>query len=315
VSCLCLKNFADDYSVPERIQLAPLRLEPFDHESPSSVAMQRQHSVSSATDSGLSSYYGSSSDSPAHTPCGSPQLGRSNTRTRARYHPYSPSAELSFDGIRCSSCLEYGEHVPVQLDQPCIKCGTISVEQRPTGKIARRKRNDRHLYSKLASGGAKPQGTRTKDQTEAGNRLDHTTLIGMHQHELMRLNPDLPTKARIGDGRTKLGWKALNPNNVSKDVAVPLTVNKDEVFISGKQVLTDTDETTESCRDHAHVKQQEAAQIFADPARAQTWASDPALAAYFEREASSNDAERIEESRRTRGTHAFRVPFGPKSKL
>lgn len=304
-----MRNVTHQCRFPERIQLAPLRLESVDYESPSSVVMQRQHSISSATDSGLSSYYGSSSDSPALTPYGSPQLGQSNARTKGKNYPYSSSTESHFDGVRCSSCLQHGEHVPVQPGQSCVKCGTSYAEQRSTGKTARRKRNDRHLYSKLAPGTSKPQGVRTKDQTEAGNRLDHTTLIGMHQHQLMRLVPDLPAKARIGDGRKKLGWKPLNPNNVSKDVAVPLTVNKDEVFISGPQVLRDTDEITVDWQDHELRRKHKAAKLIAtSPSYAQ-------LLQYVECDAAANHAERIEVSRRTRGTHDFRVPFGPEARL
>lgn len=250
--------------------MAPLRLDTFDFESRSSVPIQRQHSVSSATDSGLSRYYGSASESPAQTPCSSPRLGRSH-----RYHPYSPSAEPSFSGVRCPCCLEHGEHVPVQPGQACTKCNTVFVDQRTTGKVTRKKRNDRVLYSRLATGGSKPQVARAKDQVEAGNRLDHTTLIGRLQHLLESFNPDLPTQARIGDGRFKLGWKALNPNNTSKDIRQPLTVNKSEPFISCEQVMRDL------------------------------WAILQNTIDYMP----AGDAQRIRASCRSVGTHDFQVPF------
>jgi hypothetical protein len=74
------------------------------------------------------------------------------------------------------------------------------------------------------------------------------------------------------------------------------------------------DDTTISCRDRAHEYQQGASHLLADPERVKRLASDPELAAFIQGLASSNDAERIEASRRTRGTHDFRVPFGPGSK-
>ena len=243
--------------------------------------MQRQHSISSATDSGLSRYYGSSSESPAQTPCSSPRLGRSNTLITSRFHPYSPSAEPSFRGARCPSCLEHGEHVPIQLGEACTKCNTIFVDQRSTGKVTRKKRNDRVLYSRLATGGAKPHEARAKDQVEAGNRLDHTTLIGRLQHLLESFNPDLPTQARVGDGRFKLGWKALNPNNTSKDIRQPLTCNKSEVFISTEQAMRDL------------------------------WATLQNIIDYMP----AGDAQRIRASCRSVGTHDFQVPFKAHYKL
>ena len=225
---LCLENFAHHHSTLELIQLAPFNWNGFDDETPSSGAMKRQQSPTSATDSPKLSYYGSS------------QCGWSNAPTKARL-PYSPTTEPAFDGARCQLCLTYG-----QANEPYVKCHT---SQRWTRKAACKKRQDRLLYSKLTSGGVKPPGKKTKNQTEAGNRFDHTTLMGNLQRQLLSLNPRLDVEARIGDGRKKQGWKRLKPNNVSKDVAVPLSYNKGDVLMSGLQVMKDTDEITKSCRD------------------------------------------------------------------
>lgn len=301
----CSKNLAHHHSVPERIQLAPLRCDPFDFSAPASVGMQRQHSVSSATDSGMSSYYGSASGSPTLTPCGSRRLGRTPT---SRVHPYSPSSRPSFEA-RCTSCLDHGDHVPVQPGHPCSVCDTIYTEQRPVGKATRRKRNDRHLYSRLATGGAKSQGAMTKDQVEAGNRMDHTALLGRLQNQLLSTNPNLPTEARIGDGRSKLGWKVLNPNNVSKDVPDPLTFNKKDVLGSALQWEDDSDKILVNTRDYMYEQEQKAAKLLR---------STPTYDQLFrlvKQISHSNGAARIEAARASRGTHSFHVPFGPESKL
>jgi hypothetical protein len=267
--------------------------------------MQRQHSVSSATDSGMSSYYGSASGSPTLTPCGSPQLGRTAT---SRLHPYSPSSRPSFEA-RCPSCLDHGDHVPVQPGHPCVVCDTVYIEQRSIGKATRRKRNDRHLYSRLNSGGAKPQSVMTKDQVEAGNRMDHTTLMGQMQNQLLLQNPNLPTEARLGNGRSKLGWKALNPNNVSRDVSDPLTHNKKDVLTSGNEVLKDSDRIILSSREDRLDLEQEAQHLVASKASLEQ------LQRYVEQIAQSKGAERIDAARNSRGTHNFHVPFSRGSKL
>jgi hypothetical protein len=267
--------------------------------------MQRQHSVSPATNSGMSSYYSSATGSPTLTLCASPQLGRTAT---SRLHPYSPSSTHSFEA-RCPSCLNHGDHVPVQPGYPCVVCDTIYVEQRSVGKVTGRKRNDRHLYSRLNSGGAKPQCVMTKDQVEAGNRMDHTFLMGQMQNQLLSLNPNLPTEARLGKGRSKLGWKALNPNNVSRDVSDPLTYNKKDVLTSEIEVLKDSDIIAMSSRDDRHDLEQRAQHLLVSKA------SFEQLRRYVKQIARSRGAERIEAARVSRGTDNFHVPFSPGSKL
>jgi hypothetical protein len=145
----------------------------------------------------------------------------------------------------------------------------------------------------------------TRDQSEAGNRLDHITLIGTIQNQLLSFNPHLHTRARVGDGRTKLGWKSLQQNNVSRDVSDPVTVNKTDIFISMRQVLGDTDDISVSVRDQEHDRHERAAVLLqANPTPNQ-------LRRFVKQIADSDGAERIEASRNSRGTHSFRVPFSP----
>ncbi|KAL5120526.1 hypothetical protein ACEQ8H_001544 [Pleosporales sp. CAS-2024a] len=292
---------------PERIQLAPLRLDNVDCEPSSNFAMQRQHSVSSTDSDTSSGYCHSSSGSPDR----SPTFGRTSTRGQWRFHPYakSPRNKTQVITIQCPSCLERGVDIAVEPGKACPSCNTPCRELTPEEKekAGRQKRNDRIIFSKLMfnlPGVEKPSTPPTKEQTEAGNRLDHTTLIGLAQHQLVTLIPDLPTKARIGNGRKKMGWKALNQNNVSADVPIPLTVNKHEIFISGPQVLGDSDDIIRDLRDNAARRQQNAAMLLA---------SNPSFEEclrYIELVASSNDAEHIEASRRTRGTDDFHLPIG-----
>jgi hypothetical protein len=240
--------------------------------------MQRQHSISSATDSGLSSYYGSSSGSPTLTPCGSPRSGRTTTR----------ASSPSFHGFRCSSCLDHGDHVPVLPGQPCGVCETIAPEQRSTGKAPRKKRIDRHLYSRLSTGGTKTQSA-SKDQSEGGRRFDHTTLIGIHQEMLL---------------------KVLNPNNVSKDLVSPLTVNKSEVLTSGLQVLDDSNQVIANiCDQLIGPLQAEATHLVQrNPSYSQ-------LVKFVEQISDAKWTPRVEASCTMRGSHSFRPPFGAESKL
>jgi hypothetical protein len=271
--------------------------------------MQRQHSVSSATDSGLSSYYASSSGSPMMTPCGSPHSGRTTTIIKTSSSSYSPFSPSSFQGFRCSSCLDHGDHVPVEPGQPCAVCDTMSPAQRTTGKAPRRKRTDRHLYSRLSTGGPKTQAV-SKDQGEGGRRYDHTTLIGMKQEMLLKINPSLTTTARIGNGRSKSGWKLLNQNNVSKDLVNPLTCNKSDILISGVQVQDDSNQIIANICDRLIAPlQSEATNLLqSNPSYAQ-------LHKFVEHMSDAKWTPRVEASCSLRGSHGFRVPFGAESKL
>jgi hypothetical protein len=149
----------------------------------------------------------------------------------------------------------------------------------------------------------------TKDQVEAGNRMDHTTLMGQMQNQLLLQNPNLPTEARLGNGRSKLGWKALNPNNVSRDVSDPLTHNKKDVLTSGNEVLKDSDRIILSSREDRLDLEQEAQHLVASKASLEQ------LQRYVEQIAQSKGAERIDAARNSRGTHNFHVPFSRGSKL
>jgi hypothetical protein len=291
------------------IQLAPLLCHALDHSAPTSAGMQRQHSVSSATDSRLSSTYASCSGSPMTMPCGSPHSERTNTPTVASSSSCSTFGPCSFHGLRAFSCLDYGDHVPGDPRQPCDKCNTTSPEHRPTGKAPRRKRTDRHLYSRLCMSGPRTQ-TVSRDQGECGRRRDHTALIGRHQEMLLEVNPSLITSARTGNGRIKTGWNSLRPNNISVDVLKPITYNKSDILISGVQVLDDSNRILANIRDQLITPlQSEAANLLqCNPSYVQ-------LYKFVEHVSDTKWTLHVEESCKLRGSHDFRVPFGEESKL
>jgi hypothetical protein len=86
---------------------------------------------------------------------------------------------------------------------PSQSCGvwdTIAPEQRSTGKARRTQRIDRHLYSRLSADGRKAYLV-SRGHSEGGRRFDHITLISIHQEILLKVNTNLPTSARIGNGR------------------------------------------------------------------------------------------------------------------
>jgi hypothetical protein len=252
----------------------------------------------------MSTYYASSSGSPTTTPYGSPKLGRA----KDSLHSYSSSSSSPYQGLHCVSCLVHGDHIPVQPGRPCQVCRTMSPEQRTTGKAPRKKRQDRQLFSRLSPSGLKPYAV-TKDQIEAGSRFDHTTLIGIQQNQLLKINPDLPRDARTGNGRNKPGWKLLNPNNVSKDVRNPLIHNKTEIHVSTIQVLEDDDAIITNIRDELGAQEREAVDLIrSKPTHAQLYHFVQCLA-------QAKRAELIETTRHHRGTHNFRVPFRLDSKL
>jgi hypothetical protein len=155
----------------------------------------------------------------------------------------------------------------------------------------------------------------TKDQVEAGNRMDHTALMGQIPNLLLSLEPNLPTEARLGKGRSKLGWKALNPNNVSRDVSGPLTRNKKDIFIPYIDMLKDSDNITVSCRDDRHDLEQSTQRLFASNASFEQLEWLKQLKRFVEQIAQSEGAKAIEAARKSRGTHSFHVPFSPGSKL
>jgi hypothetical protein len=241
-----------------------------------STGMQRQHSVSSATDSSRSTYYASCSNSPVMTPCASPRFMSTTSRKRR-----SQASSVSSVSSRAST----------------------ATQQRSTGKAPRGKRSDRHLYSKLDSAGAAKTPAARKDQSEAGSRFDHTALLGMKQNQLLRMIPDLPTKARTGNGRLRPGWKLLNPNNISQDLSNPLRYNKQEVHVSEIQVTQDDEEIFDCIEAECKSHEQEAAALV------RSNASYESLMNFVRRTSQANRAGRISSSRCRRGTHDFQPPF------
>jgi hypothetical protein len=305
---MCWKTIADCHSIPERIQLAPLQLSSFDHGDLSSAGMKRQYSISSVSSSGQSSYCPSPPGSGPPTPMSSPHLERMHKHASHRSHPYQSVSGPSFQGVRCSSCLDRGEHVPMELGKPCVICDTAYPEQSQNGKAPRRKRNDRRLYSRLFTGNAKPNNI-SKDQSEAGSRFDLTGYFGLLQNQLLRMSPKLATEAALGDGRNKLGWKPLNPNNICKDVEDPLLVNKIEIHISVAQVLRDSDAILENCNDERNRQQMKVRNLLrSNP-------SETEMRNFLVRFVDFDWSERVEESCRQRGCNGFRVPFNPQPTL
>ncbi|KAH7389573.1 hypothetical protein DE146DRAFT_664559 [Phaeosphaeria sp. MPI-PUGE-AT-0046c] len=257
----------------------------------------------------MSSYHTSPSESPMMTPCGSPRLGGSYTSYKGSF-PYSPVTESQDQGPRhvprCGSCLALGIHSPISSGRPCQNCNTPGTQPRWTGKVQRKKRDDRQLYSNLTSGHAKSRAV-TKDQVEAGSRYDQTALLGVLQNQLGCMNPDLPTKARVGHGRKKLGWKALNPNNVSNDVARPLTFNKTEILSSSLHMHEDNEAMVIDIRDEFSALEHEAESFLrAQPTHDQ-------LFTFVAKIARAKRAERVELARTQRATEDFHVPFAYQS--
>jgi hypothetical protein len=202
---------------------------------------------------------------------------------------------------RWGSCLAHGDHNTITSGQPCENCHASNPQRRSTGKAQHKKRGDRPLYSQIIPAHAESRAM-TKDQIEAGSRYDQTALLGVLQNQLVQMNPDLPTKARIGHGRKKLGWKALNPNNVSTDIARPLTCNKTEVLSSSMQMHQDNEAVIVDVRDEFLALEHEADSIIrGNPTYDQ-------LYTYVTKILRANRAERIEIARTQRGTEDFRVP-------
>jgi hypothetical protein len=270
--------------------------------------MERQYSISSASSSSQSSYCPSATGSGSPTPFNSPRLGRVDTHTSDRSYPYPPLNRPSIQVLRCPSCLDRGEHVPMDPGKPCAVCNTLYTEQISSGKAPRRKRNDRHLFSRLSGGSSKPNNT-SKDQSEAGSRFDLTGYFGRLQNQLLRINPRLATDAALGDGRTKLGWKPLNPNNICKDVEDPLLVNKIEIHISAAQVLRDSDAIFRDCIVELNHQQEKARNLL----RSNPSAMD--MQRFLVHFTDFDWSERVEESCRQRGSNGFQVPFNPQSKF
>jgi cobyrinic acid a,c-diamide synthase len=125
----------------------------------------------------------------------------------------------------------------------------------------------------------------------------------MKQNQLIRMIPNLPAKARTGNGRTQLGWKQLNTNNISRDLSNPLTVNKQEVHISEIQVTQDDEELFDNIEAMCKAHEQEAAALTRSRP---TYAT---LMDFVERTSQANRAGRISSMRLQRGTHDFRLPF------
>ncbi|KAF1921949.1 hypothetical protein BDU57DRAFT_526677 [Ampelomyces quisqualis] len=264
------------YQVSPNEYLAPLRSDPCVYRVTQTAGMQRQHSVSSATDSGRSTYYGSCSDSPVMTPCASPQFMTTTPRKR-RSQTSSTSSKSS--------------------------CASNATQQNSTGKAPRAKRQDRYLFSKLGSAGAAKIPAARKDQGEAGSRFDLTGMLGMKQNQLLRMVPDLPDRARVGIGRTRPGWKLLNRNNISPDLLKPLQYNKQDIHASEIQVTEDDEELFDNIESECKAHEQEAGAL------ARSNPSYDSLMDFVRRTSQTNRAGRISSSRRRRGTHDFQPPF------
>jgi hypothetical protein len=193
----------------------------------------------------------------------------------------------------------------MESGKPCESCGT---EQSRTGKAPRKKRNDRRQFSRLFSSNAKPN-TVSKDQSEAGNRFDLTGTFGLMEKHLLRTSPTLHTDAALGDGRTKLGWKPLNTNNVSKDVEEPLTHNKIEIHISSIQVMRHSDAILENCNEERIRLQTKARNML------RSNASEAEMRNFLEHFADFDWSERVKASCSKRGCSSFQLPFPPHSAL
>jgi hypothetical protein len=254
--------------------LAPLQLNTFDNGTPSSVGIERQYSVSSTGSSGHLTYYPSPCGSGASIPVTS-RLRRTTTHASHRSHPYRSAS---------------------------------GPEQLQNEKNPRRKRSDRQKFSRVFGGNAKPSNL-PKDQSEAGNRFDLTATFGLIEKQLMRMSPTLCTDAALGDGRTKLGWKALHTNNVSKDVGQPLLHNKIEIHISSIQVMRHSDTILKNCNEERVRLQTKAHNML------RSNASETEIRNFLKDFANFNWSECVMASCSKRGCSSFQLPFSPHSAL
>jgi hypothetical protein len=185
---------------------------------------------------------------------------------------------------------------------------TSGHDQSRNEKKPRVKRIDRHKFSRMFGPNAKPSNL-PKDQSEAGNRFDLTGTFGLIEKQLVQMSPSLRTDAALGDGRTKLGWKALNANNVSKDVDQPLLHNKIDIQISTMQVMRDSNAILENCHQERIELQTMACNLL------RTNASETEVKNLLERLAKFEWSERVVASCSKRGCSSFQLPFPPHSTL
>ncbi|KAH8730226.1 hypothetical protein GQ44DRAFT_768621 [Phaeosphaeriaceae sp. PMI808] len=275
----------------EFIHLPPLQLEVPQYGGPQSSGMERQDSVSSTASSCLS-YCSTPPTSPTLF---APHLARVDIQNIA--HPNKPP----FPGHRCQSCLDRGEHVLTELDKPCVNCGTVNTAKRRCGKATRKKRSDRHIYSRLLNNDTRPSNA-SKAEVEGGNRHDHTAWFGRLQNQLLNINPGLPKDAALGTHRKDPSWKALSNNNICKDVDSPLVYNKTDIFTSTYQVGEDSNALIENIIMAEQRLESEATKLlrFKDlPLEVND---------FFNAILQAKQAECIAESSSQRGSNSFRLP-------
>lgn len=265
---------------PDHIfQLPPIRELKFKYETPSSEAMSRRPSDSSAA-----SYY---SDF---------QLSRSS----------SPS-------INSFGESGYGRSLSVNSFSTCtpelISC---SKPRSPTAKAVRTKRKDRKHFSRLRKEAEGAHSKFTKEQGEAGRRYDHSLYFAVLQRALLGINENFPESAVQGKDQ-KPGWTPLKSNNRSEDVSEttdengvslsPLRFNKNNIFASAYQVIVDSNEVLESIYDRQCALEIEAdALLQREPTREE-------LMAYVRATRDSAAASHIAMASAQRGSIGFRAPF------
>ncbi|KAF1849878.1 uncharacterized protein K460DRAFT_350015 [Cucurbitaria berberidis CBS 394.84] len=229
-------------------QLAPMLQDPIDRDAPYSSEMSRKASIASTSSSGQSFYRVSRSTSPASgylepSYDQSPSVNRIAMNT-GHFRPYPPPHRSAGSGSCCSACLEIGETIFVDAGKACLRCGRADSMLKTTGKVARRKRNDRIKFSRLMNNDCKPENV-SKEEGEAGRRFDHSFYFASLQNSLLKINPKFPEVAAQREGKKRLGWTPLKCNNISDDVKEkghiePLHFNKTNIFESSLQVVEDS---------------------------------------------------------------------------
>lgn len=174
----------------------------------------------------------------------SPPAHRIATNTSS-FAPY-PQPQLSGGpSSRCPSCLETGENVFLNSEKTCLRCGHSESKRNSIGKAGRKKRSDRHRFSRLTNQDGEADKA-TKEEGEGGRRYDHSVCFARLQNQILDINPALPeTAASIVPKKNKTGWTPLKGNNVSEDVLeksgiAPLRYNKTNIFASALQVNEDS---------------------------------------------------------------------------
>lgn len=295
-------------------QLRPIRQEFV----PASFAMSRNGSITSSFVSDRSSNPSSRSTSPISI-CREPVYARSPPSHRialntSSFAPYPQPQLLTGLDSRCPSCLEIGENVFLTAEKTCPRCGHADSKRTSIGKAGRRKRSDRHRFSRLTNHDGEADKA-SKEEGEGGRRYDHSVCFARLQNQILEINSALPeTAASVDRKKNKTGWTPLKGNNVSEDVLeksgiAPLRYNKTNIFASALQVNQDSNAIIYDAIHEQIQNQNEAEGLI------RRNASHDEMKRFLDRFVRKDWAEMLAVSSSQRGAEDFTRPSQPRSKL